>query len=213
MKWTTLDYIHQHSRIDYNCEDSVLELYGNAAEETIMNLCSRTYEDFITTYGDIPTPVRQATLMLVDVSYQQRTPVSAQALYAVPYTFDLLIKPYMRLVGGSTSTSENMMQNVVLGSDFKLSLQVTNASGTPLSEIPFTVEVTNTNEKDTTVTISSTDCIVNDTTSTITAIINSDDLGIGLIQAKVTLQVPDEDYPNGVRRDVQRINPYTQIVG
>ena len=35
--------------------------------------------------------------MLVDLSYQQRSPVSPVSMYAVPYTFDLLIKPYMKL--------------------------------------------------------------------------------------------------------------------
>ena len=31
MKWLTIEYIKQHSRIDYDCEDELLELYGEAA--------------------------------------------------------------------------------------------------------------------------------------------------------------------------------------
>jgi hypothetical protein len=33
----------------------------------------------------------------VDTSYTNREAVSMQQLYAVPYGFDMLIKPYMRL--------------------------------------------------------------------------------------------------------------------
>lgn len=95
MKWLKIDYIKTHSRIVYDCEDSLLELYGNAAEEMVCNICGRSYEDFIETYGTIPDAIRQASLMLVDNSYTQRSPVSQQNLYTVPYTFDFLVKPYI----------------------------------------------------------------------------------------------------------------------
>jgi hypothetical protein len=48
-------------------------------------------------YGRIPAPLIHASLMLVDVSYQHRSPVSPQNMSIVPYTFDILVKPYMRL--------------------------------------------------------------------------------------------------------------------
>ena len=38
MKWLTLDWIKQHSRIDFDCEDDLLELYGEAAEEAVLNV-------------------------------------------------------------------------------------------------------------------------------------------------------------------------------
>ena len=97
MKWLTLEYIKAHSRIDYNAEDTLLELYGNAAEEMVLNTLSRTYDDVLEEYGEVPAPLYQAALMLVDLSYQQRAPISMQNLYVVPYTFDFLVKPYMRL--------------------------------------------------------------------------------------------------------------------
>jgi uncharacterized phage protein (predicted DNA packaging) len=97
MKYLTLDYIKQHSRIDFDCEDSVLELYGTAAEDTVMNLCRRKYEDFLAEYGQMPAAVIQATLLLVDNSYNHRSPVSPQSLSNVGYSFDILLKPYMRL--------------------------------------------------------------------------------------------------------------------
>lgn len=97
MKYLTLDYIKQHSRIDYCCEDELLELYANSAEDTVMNYLNRSFEDLIEEYGQVPPAIMHATLMLVDVSYQYRSPISPQNLYTVPYTFDVLVKPYMIL--------------------------------------------------------------------------------------------------------------------
>ena len=31
MEYLTLEYIKQHSRIDFDCEDDLLELYGSSA--------------------------------------------------------------------------------------------------------------------------------------------------------------------------------------
>ncbi len=97
MRWLTLEYIKQHSRIDSDVEDNILELYADAAEDTVLNIMNRTYENLICTYQEVPKPIVQASLMLVDLSYMQRSPVSPQNYSAVPYTFDILIKPYMIL--------------------------------------------------------------------------------------------------------------------
>ena len=97
MKWLSIDYIKQHSRIDFDCEDQLLEMYGDSAENTVLNVCNRTYDDLVEVYGNIPAPLYHAALVLVDNSYQNRTPTSMQQLYTVPYGFDMLVKPYMRL--------------------------------------------------------------------------------------------------------------------
>ena len=99
MKWLKIDYIKQHSRIDYDCEDSVLELYANGAEDTILYLCNRTYENLIGTYGKVPADIIHASLELCDSSYQHRCPASPQNLSVVPYNFDLLIRNFMCLSG------------------------------------------------------------------------------------------------------------------
>jgi hypothetical protein len=97
MKWLTIDFIKQHSRIDI-CDDvELLELYGNSAEETVLNICNRSLEDLIEQYGEVPSPLYQAALMLVDIGYQHRTPASAQQMHAVPYAFDMMVKPYIKL--------------------------------------------------------------------------------------------------------------------
>lgn len=99
MKWLTLEYIKAHSRIDYDIEDDLLTLYAEAAEDSILNMCNRTLEDILDKYGEVPKPLYQAALMLVDASYNQRAPISPINMYSVRYTFDLLVKPYMKLHG------------------------------------------------------------------------------------------------------------------
>lgn len=110
MNWLTLDKIKAQCRIeaDFTDEDSLLEMYGDTAEETVLNAMNRSYTDVIEVYGRVPAPVVQASLMLVDLSYQHRSPVSPQQMYMVPYTFDLLIKPYIRLT--STTYEQNNNQ-------------------------------------------------------------------------------------------------------
>lgn len=99
MNWLTLEQIKKQLRIepDMTMEDDLLTMYGESAETIIMELCRRTYQDFLDEYGEIPATIKHASLMLVDVSYQNRSPLSMTSLSIVPYTFDMLIKPYMRL--------------------------------------------------------------------------------------------------------------------
>lgn len=97
MKFLDLEYIKAHSRICCDCEDGLLELYGDAAEETLLNYVGMSYDDVVEQYGGVPTPLMHAALMLVDVSYQYRSPLSPTNVSVVPYTFDILVKPYMKL--------------------------------------------------------------------------------------------------------------------
>lgn len=98
MKWLSIDYIKQHSRIDFDCEDQLLELYADSAEETILDITNRTYEELKEMGGgQIPAKLYHAALLLVDNSYQNRTPSSMQQLHTIPYGFDILVKNFMKL--------------------------------------------------------------------------------------------------------------------
>lgn len=110
MKWLTLTRIKQQLRIeaDFTEEDDLLEMYGESAEEVLLNHLERSYEDIMSVYGRVPAPLIHASLMLVDTSYQHRSPVSAQNMSMVPYTFDLLVKPYMRL---ASNENKNYYEN------------------------------------------------------------------------------------------------------
>ena len=103
MEYLTLEYIKQHSRIDFDCEDDLLELYGSSAEETMAQVLNRGKDatemvaSLTEDFGKVPDPIMHATLELVDASYQHRSPADAQQMYYVLYGFDFKVKPYMKL--------------------------------------------------------------------------------------------------------------------
>ena len=115
MKYLTIDDIKQQLRLDFDCEAALLELYGQGAEDTVLYLCNRTYENLAGTYGEVPAAIRQATLELVTNSYEQRSPASPTNLSAVPYNFDLLIKPYMLLHGTPLKNERNRIIDSLQG--------------------------------------------------------------------------------------------------
>ena len=100
MKYLTFEQIKAQLRLDDEQateEHDLLELYGEAAEDMVLNTCNRTITDIFEQYGMVPKALVQAGLMLVAQSYQHREPASPQNLYVVLYAFDLLLKPYIKL--------------------------------------------------------------------------------------------------------------------
>lgn len=100
MKWLNLQLIKNQLRLepDYNDEDDMLELYGESAEEVIMEYIRRDYDEIIEKYTSVPKNLVLASLMLVDISYQNRSAVSPQNLSVIPYgNIDTLVKPYCKL--------------------------------------------------------------------------------------------------------------------
>lgn len=76
-------------------------MYGESAEETILNLLGRSYTELVEQFGTqekpVPAPIVHASLVLVEHYYTQRAPTTMQQLYNVPYGIDSMVKPYMRL--------------------------------------------------------------------------------------------------------------------
>lgn len=209
MKFLTLDYIKQQLRIDWSEEDTLLDEYGKAAEDTILNLLNRDYQDLLYQYGEVPAPLVQAAMLLVGQSYQHREAASAQNMSAVPYAFDLLLKPYMRLTSGNGCIPQ---QVVTLGSQEKILITADLPDDLTMMEVDFTVEVTNTEAKDKAKTFQKTECILTDEGDYM-VIIDTDDFGVGVLMVKVTFQIPDTDFPSGFRKSVVRINPHITIRG
>ena len=116
MKFLALPYIKEHSRIDFDCDDAVLQLYGNAAEDVTLNIIRRTYENLQDLYGTIPPAIRQAALMLTEVGYAHRSPVSMNNKSVIPYTYDTLIAEYMRLDKATAIQAERNDLLSILGS-------------------------------------------------------------------------------------------------
>ena len=211
MKWLTLSIIKAQLRIepDLHDEDVILESYGEAAEDTLQNFIRRPYQDIVESFGNVPQPLMQASLMLVDVSYQHRSPISVTNISMVPYTFDLLVKPYMRL----TSPDESDMQTVTLGSDVKIEFTADLPDDMKLSDISFSVKVINMNDKDKEQIYQKDDCIMTDEGRKYVVLVDSDDLGIGVLMLRLTVFIPDTDYQIGTRKEVIKINPHIKVTG
>ena len=101
LKWLSTEAIQEHCRIDFNCGDAELEQMGMAAEQAIIDLTRRTYDNFIDTYGRIPDPIFNASLLLVQNLYNNRDASTTQQTHATLYGFDFLLKNYMCLTGGT----------------------------------------------------------------------------------------------------------------
>lgn len=103
MKYITFEQIKQQLRLDdeqAELERTRLEGMAMAAEEAVLAIMRRSLIDVILTYNGIPQRLVQVTLLLVDEWYQHRSPVEQGQLSPVPYAFDFMLKPMMRLSGG-----------------------------------------------------------------------------------------------------------------
>lgn len=97
MNIVSLQEIKDHLRIDGNAEDALLTLYGESAEDLTIQYLNTTLEDLVADLPAVPKAIKHAVLLLVAHSYQNREAVSERNMYAVPYGYDALIKPYMIL--------------------------------------------------------------------------------------------------------------------
>ena len=213
MKWLTLDDIKDQLRIerDFDLENDKLTLYGDSAEQAILDICRRTYDDFIDDYGAIPAPIRECSLLLVVMSYEHGTPASAQQMYNVGYTFDLKLKSYMRLADGPLD--ETPIQDVVLGSDTKIAFTADLPDGLLLKDIDFEVKVVNVSAKDKAKDYQKADCIMVFDGAAYVVLVDTDDFGVGRLMLRLTVHIPDTDYPSGTRKEVIKINPHMAITG
>ena len=211
MKWLTLEQIKAQLRIepDFTAEDTLLESYGESAETTLLNYLNRPYADILGSYGDVPLPLVQASLLLVDTSYQHRSPINVTNISLVPYTFDLLVKPYIRL---TSAESEGDVQMVTLGSDVKIEFTADLPDELLLKDIDFTVKVINadTNSHE---DYQKADCIMVGDGADYVVLVDTEDMGVGTLMLRLTVFIPDTDYQSGTRKEVIKIDPHVRVVG
>ena len=110
MKFLTLEDIKAQCRIEpgFTDEDKLLTAYGGASENTLLRICNRSYDDLLEHFGEddgdggkvVPEDFRVAALLLAKHLYEHRGPTEMVTQSMVPYTLDLLIKPFMRLTTG-----------------------------------------------------------------------------------------------------------------
>ena len=211
MKWLTLNDIKDQLRIerDFTDDDGLLTKYGESAENTILNICRRTYDDFISEYGEIPSDIVEASLLLVTVSYEHRAAVTQYQMYSVGYAFDMKVKPYMRLASSEDSSE---MQVFIVGSDVKILVAAELPDDLTLPDVDFTVKVYNVSQIDKEKVYQKSDCIETEEGDYV-VLVDSDELGIGVYRCLLTVQIPDTDYPSGFRKEVVKINPHVVVRG
>ena len=102
MKFLTFDQIKAQLRLDdeqAELERTLLEMYGDAAEDAVLTIIRRPLRNVKQVYGHVPKKLILVTLLLVDEWYQHRASAEPGSLSPVPYAFDLMLKPMMRLAG------------------------------------------------------------------------------------------------------------------
>lgn len=216
MEFLKLDYIRQHSRLCSNEEDALLTEYANSAEWIIANWLNRggtpqsTVASLMEEYGCVPEPILEAGQLLVDNSYLHRSPTETTNLSDVPYgTIDFKLEPY-RILIGSPDAVDRAYVPVPLGSDAKVEFSVDIPDGLTIDDVDFTGIVRSLGESKASVPFAKSDCLRTETGSYV-VLVDTDKLGTGIIMLRLTLQIPDTDFPAGFRRAVVDINPYIRI--
>jgi len=102
MKYLTFEQVKAQLRLDdEQAERERIRLEGmaEAAEDAVLTIIRRPLRNVKQVYGHVPQKLIQVTLLLVDDWYQHRGTVENFSMSAVPYAFDFMLKPMMRLAG------------------------------------------------------------------------------------------------------------------
>lgn len=108
MQFITLNELKDQLRIehDWTEEDSLLTTMANAAEAALLRACNRTADDLLATFGTtdpdtgdvLPPPdFKMACLQLGKHLYDHRGPDDSVPQVPVPFSIDLLVKPFIKL--------------------------------------------------------------------------------------------------------------------
>ena len=116
LKIVTLSELKAQMRVEENDEDALITQYGIAAERQVITETRRTYDELLAIgyaeYNDtepasndsidakwFPAMLRVAILMFAAQLYRNREPVASGTIVAaIPYTLEVLVKPYVKLV-------------------------------------------------------------------------------------------------------------------
>ena len=99
MKFLKFDDVKAQLRLDDQQaeeERKIIERHACAAEDAVLNVCNRTATEFFETYGEIPSGIIVAALLLTDDAYNHRGTTSPTSVYHLP-AFDINVRPYVRL--------------------------------------------------------------------------------------------------------------------
>ena len=94
----TVEELKKQLRVDYEEEDDLLMTYGEAAEDVVVKATNRSVEELKEMGGGIlPMPIRVAILKMAAEMFTNRGITTQGNVQVVPYGFEVLIKPYVKL--------------------------------------------------------------------------------------------------------------------
>ena len=102
LQMVTLEELKAQMRVDFDDDDALITLYGQASEEAVRTYCCRstaelTEENERRGGEGLPYGPRLCVLLLSAHLYRMREPVSSLQHVCVPYTYDYLLKPWVKL--------------------------------------------------------------------------------------------------------------------
>lgn len=97
LQFLTLDQIKKHLRIDpeETMYDDELLVYGCSAENAALKYMERDLASLYEEYMKVPEDIIHACLCRVGASFKYREDITDRNLYRVPYTWDMLLLPYL----------------------------------------------------------------------------------------------------------------------
>lgn len=104
MEITTLAELKAHCRIDDNLEDSVVEAYGNAAEQYVLTYTGRSLSELrslnaaVNGERAIPPMIKQAVWLLAGHFYKTREASGNAQTTSLPFALEAMLRPFTSLV-------------------------------------------------------------------------------------------------------------------
>lgn len=105
LRIVSLDALKRQMKIDFEEEDDLIVMYGVAAEDAIINATRRSYEELVMENRKRKSDEKRRVSANVVYRhpddgaqlYKNREPVSSLSQAVVPYTFDYMLKPWIKL--------------------------------------------------------------------------------------------------------------------
>lgn len=93
----TIEDVKRNARIEHPLEDDLIDMYAKSAEAITLEYIRRTEDELEDKWGCVPAPVKQACIMMATTWYDNRQPLGNIQMHSIPYTYEFLLKPYMKL--------------------------------------------------------------------------------------------------------------------
>lgn len=98
MNYLTLEEIKKHLNIDHDFtdDDSYIESLGEVAEEIVkQHIRKDLYMVCVDNGNKLPSPIKQAMLLLIGNYYSNRESVTFAQAHELPLAYEYLLSPYV----------------------------------------------------------------------------------------------------------------------